>query len=869
MSMKQDIALRKKIAAFLVKARKVVAEHKAEYRGTYRASGGGGTTQSNTTSIVPADVLAEYNQVTQQANQVASAPLNQYQGQVVAGLTPAETSAFHTINNMQGTTGPVTSDQIQNYESPYTQDVLNTTMTAENNQDAQQQEQLKGNAISAGAWGGDRSGVAQGILGGQQAIANNATNAGIANQGYSQALNEANVQQAATFNNTLAGANAQLTAGQLQQQQAQSELNVPYQQFLQAQSYPFQTTGWLGNIAEGIGSNEGGSSTSSTTQPSQGLFGLKRGGIVPHLADGGSDTPPAYEKGSIGDIMHPKGRVVTPTTDSLPTYRGWYEPDMPSSQQVYSSVPAAAPAPTGITSSFSTAPAPTYAQFAASNPTSGTPSSGGMVPGLNAANQADLASIYKGFKRGGIVPQHFDDGGEAVNPNNGSQADFAMSVPDISFATPDASALTSSVPFDDNGYGAMLDSTSGTSQPSRGIAPPPPTPPITASDRPSNYLTEMPTPHEANPWLSVAAGVLGTLAGRSRNPLVDIGEGGLIGLNNYSAQTKEAQAQNFQEGSFHQNAQKLMDEAELEKNKYADEQKRTGILQQNADTMEQYRKDQSRNQSRSVVKLPDGRSAIFDKEANKLTPVNMNGLGLDGADANQPTFGFPVQNMSPIQQKQALSTDAKLKATEDANYAIGNNASHYLDVLEQNINNPAFSTGEIGAGARGTLGKWMGNETGDVASAIDTNANSLVGELTKLQYVPGMRGSVLGLQTALKGKPSIDQPISTNLTNVNLARAKVADFQLSSELNNAYREANPMGVADANAQKLDQALKAIYPIEEVAGGKSTFNKDNVQKIRDVIPDAIANPKKYFDMAKEAPKTSAPTSRPPLSSFHGE
>ena len=310
MSAKEDIALRRKIAEALLKARKIVANHKAEYAGVYFGSGGGGTTQSNTSTTVPPQVLAEYQKVTDQANQVAAAPLQQYQGQIVANQTAPETSAYNTINNMQGITAPytaqannligqgtqninpnrVTSSDIQGYESPYTKDVLNSTMAAENNQDAQQQAQLQGNAISSGAWGGDRSAVAQGILGGQQALANNTTNAGILNQGYSQALQEANTQQqtgisaqeasqqlqesgglaenqlgTSALNNGLTGASAQLAAGQAQQQQAQAELNVPYQQFLQQQAYPFQTTGWLGNIAEGIGSNSGGSGTSSTT----------------------------------------------------------------------------------------------------------------------------------------------------------------------------------------------------------------------------------------------------------------------------------------------------------------------------------------------------------------------------------------------------------------------------------------------------------------------------------------------------------------------------------------------------------------------------------------------------------------------------
>lgn len=714
MNKEEDILLRKKIADALIKARKIVVAHKAEYSGIYKCSGGGGTTTSNTSTTVPPEVLAEYQNVTGQANQVASAPLQQYQGQVVAGQTPDETSAYGAIDNTQGITAPytqqasglisqatqninpqtVTAGQIQSYESPYTQQVLNSTMAAENNQDAQQQAQLQGSAIQSGAWGGDRSAVAQGILGGQQAIANNATNAGIENQGYSQALSEANTEQQAGLGaqeasqylqesgglaanqlgtsalaNNLTGANAQLTAGQDQQQQAQAELNVPYEQFLQEQAYPFQTTGWLGNIAEGIGSNEGGSSTSSTTQPSEGLFGLKRGGgimggirrynIPKKLASGGADTPSstiAYNSLTPDELSSVTHNPANETVDVNGSTYQW-SPSDPTG--IFSLETAATPSSSGASATpagngqFTAQTAPTYAQFAASSGAkSGTPYTGGVVAGLNSANQADLDSIYSGkYKRGGIVP-HRDAGGvtafdTSTNPmqNNATSNYSQMSLqqlqqvaqrippnsiqgqavqaalkqkqymPNVNSgmkrggivpkhfddggaytgvvgSNDDGDTLIDKTLPPDNGMGNMLAMASnsspdeygkelGETQPSSGIAPPP-TPPVNATDHPNNsgYTATMPSDHEANPWLSVAAGVLGTLAGRSRNPLVDIGQGGLIGINNYTAQQKEANAQNYQEGDFKNNAQKLMDETDKTKQSFAQEKQNEADLQQ-------------------------------------------------------------------------------------------------------------------------------------------------------------------------------------------------------------------------------------------------------------------------------------------------
>lgn len=843
MSAKEDIALRKKIAEALIKARKIVADHKSEYHGVYRASGGGGTTTSNTSTVVPPEVLAEYQKVVAQANQVAGAPLNQYQGNIVAGTTPQETSAYNTIDNLQSMTGPVTAEQIHGYESPYTQDVLQSAIAAQNNQDAQQQEQLKGNAISAGAWGGDRSGVAQGILGGQQAFANNATNAGILNQGYSQALQEANNQQQTVFNNTLAGAGAELSAGQQQQQQAQSILNVPYEQFLQQQAYPFQTTGWLGNIAEGIGSNEGGSSTSSTSQPSQGLFSdrrlkkniepagilagrhghyplhtyeykgddvrrtgviaqevehtnpdavgmrdgyrtvdyskLARGGIVPHRAEGGPTIPNGMTAlpQSLQQYYQMDGGYYGPA----PVYGG-NSPIYSQNGQIigYHKIPQSAPPASGTTMAAPTAAtdtgyhaAPTYAQFAPDNSNSqaGTPYTGGKISGITAGNQADLDAIYKKSRggivphrgiggmlpnilgtgiapplasdyldkndnsttndiakvlgglnirkflaNGGTVPQHFDSGGadimsdiysaesgndpDAISPAgaqgiaqimpstahdpgygveplhdwNGSDVRTAPEAEQKRFATDYHDAMLrrygnepealmaynagpgridklasgdialNDLPQETRDYprkvlGDATDYYQNDLDKSNGILPP--TPPINATDHPSNYgyTAELPHTHEADPWLSVAAGVLGTLAGRSRNPLVDIGQGGLIGLNNYAQQVKTADEQNYTEGSFKNNAQKLMQEAKQHQENYANEQEKIGISQQQADTQERYRKDQAANMTAERQKpIPDGFGGfIIPNPTDPAHPTQVN-LGGPGGDPSKQSI---------------------------------------------------------------------------------------------------------------------------------------------------------------------------------------------------------------------------------------
>ena len=73
---------------------------------------------------------------------------------------------------------------ISQYESPYQQDVINATMAQIDQQNKIQQNQQTSNAIGAGAFGGDRAGLASAALAGQQALATNSTLANLNNQNY-------------------------------------------------------------------------------------------------------------------------------------------------------------------------------------------------------------------------------------------------------------------------------------------------------------------------------------------------------------------------------------------------------------------------------------------------------------------------------------------------------------------------------------------------------------------------------------------------------------------------------------------------------------------------------------------------------------
>jgi len=209
---------------------------------------------------------------------------------------------------------------VNQYMNPYMNAVIGGTLAPLQQQQAMDQQALTGKAIGAGAFGGNRADLAQAALRGQQQMATGNVVGNLLNQGYGQAVNEFNTQQGVNLaagqanrqalqqtgqnlynqysgtgqalaglgnqvfnqgvqgantvaglgtgaqNAALQGAQAQLTAGQQEQATKQAGLTALYNQFLQQQSYPFQTTQFLANIAEGTGALSG--STTTNQQPS-------------------------------------------------------------------------------------------------------------------------------------------------------------------------------------------------------------------------------------------------------------------------------------------------------------------------------------------------------------------------------------------------------------------------------------------------------------------------------------------------------------------------------------------------------------------------------------------------------------------------
>jgi len=261
--------------------------------------------------------MANYKMLSDRAKSVADMPFQQYQGEMVAGLTPTQEAGIQNVNAAAGlaqpyyqagagyvqqAATPFGQQQLNQYMSPYIGSVANATMANLNETNAQQRQQLLGNSISQGAFGGDRGGIAQAELARQQNLASGQTLANLYQGGYGQALGQFNADQARQLQAgstlgqfgtgaqtaALQGAQAQLGAGAQQQAVRQAQDVANQQQFQAAQAYPFQTTQYLANLLLGIGGQSGGTALTNSPGPnigSQILGGLTSLASIPWGSD--------------------------------------------------------------------------------------------------------------------------------------------------------------------------------------------------------------------------------------------------------------------------------------------------------------------------------------------------------------------------------------------------------------------------------------------------------------------------------------------------------------------------------------------------------------------------------------------------------
>jgi hypothetical protein len=295
---------------------------------------GGGKNQTSTTKVtIPPEVLAQYKKATDMASTAAERPWQSYSSDpsaFVAGMTPTQMAGIENINEnaqaaqpwYQGAGGATVAGMgsanlgglnVDQYMSPYLRNVAQTTSDLLGQQNEQAMSGQLGNAITSGAAWGDRSGIAAANLNRQQTMSSANILSNLLNQGYTQAQGVAQQQQGADLAArqanlarlmqggmnlgqlgtgaqaaALQGGQAQMAAGQQEQQTEQARLSAMYNQWLQQQAYPFQTAQFFSNIAQGIGANSG--STTSLTQPAGFFSGLARGGRAGKADGGGLGT---------------------------------------------------------------------------------------------------------------------------------------------------------------------------------------------------------------------------------------------------------------------------------------------------------------------------------------------------------------------------------------------------------------------------------------------------------------------------------------------------------------------------------------------------------------------------------------------------
>lgn len=379
-------------------------------------SGGGGQTSTVTqTTQPPADFLAAYRALQNRATGVASQPLQQYQGPMVAGFTPAQLQAFDTVNSSQGVGAPFTNAAAQygaaaatpvadqmpllsdssnaalagtglstytsptpNYwqsamaalpmllaatglggpayagtgqpgvgsppgitgtanpgvgsggfgaanpgvipdvtnglvpdvnastigafQNPYTEDVVNSTLANIDRSNAIQRNDLTGNAIASGAWGGDRAGVAQAELDRTQGLARGQTEAQLRSSGYAQALAAAQAQQQTGVQKAglgisqqqiglgqsgqaLQGLGLATNANQAMDQASLARANAAMAAYGQQLSAAQQAAGTTGQLNLGVGQLMGNLGSSAQAQALSGASSqLQTGALQQQLA---------------------------------------------------------------------------------------------------------------------------------------------------------------------------------------------------------------------------------------------------------------------------------------------------------------------------------------------------------------------------------------------------------------------------------------------------------------------------------------------------------------------------------------------------------------------------------------------------------
>jgi hypothetical protein len=353
------------------------------------------TTQSQQTTQLPPWVNTAAQQNYALAQNTATRPLQQYQGQLVAdpgaqmqqswntaaqggnaGQQQYDASQAGYLGVMGQTPQQVTPRQLsttnlQPYMNPYTSSVINATLPIMQQQLGLNQIGNQSQAAGAGAYGGSRQAIQQGVTQAQgaQGMAQMAAQLNQANFGQAQAAagqdistnlqgqlaNQAAQQNQAGLN--LQGAQGlanlgqqaqlsqarnfteQMTAGTAEQQQAQNQINAQAAKFQQAWQYPYQQ---LGVLQSALGMTPYGTAqqgqTTTQTQAAANPLGMAMGGLgaLGDLFSGGANSAMSGLAGLFGSDRRMKTDIakIGVHPSGVPLYSFRYKGDPKSYPKV-------------------------------------------------------------------------------------------------------------------------------------------------------------------------------------------------------------------------------------------------------------------------------------------------------------------------------------------------------------------------------------------------------------------------------------------------------------------------------------------------------------------------------------------------------
>jgi hypothetical protein len=192
-----------------------------------------------------------------------------------------------------GAAAPITAQEIQQFQSPYTQAVLQTTLDELDRRQQIADQRLSDQAVRSGAFGGARFGVQQAESQRNLRDVQARTAADINQRAFQQALGQAQAQRqresqaAGQFGNIAgqqmqlgsAGIQGLLQSGQLGQTQAQAGRDIAYEDFQRQQNFPFEQARFAAGILGGMPQPVTTFQQTPTAGTGQRLLGLGIAGI--------------------------------------------------------------------------------------------------------------------------------------------------------------------------------------------------------------------------------------------------------------------------------------------------------------------------------------------------------------------------------------------------------------------------------------------------------------------------------------------------------------------------------------------------------------------------------------------------------------